>query len=395
MNQKNNNATKSNFWQTIKDSHPKGNPFFVLAPMADVTDAAFRRIVTKHGKPDVLWTEFVSADGLMLGGREHLLRDLLFTEEERPIVAQLFGANPTTMRAAAKLCTELGFDGIDINMGCPDRSIEKQGAGAATIKTPDVAVQIIRAAKEGIQDAVSEAVANGNTQGKIIGNIPLSVKTRIGYFKNEIETWLPVLLAENLAAITIHCRTRKEMSKVPARWEHIREVTALRDKIAPETLIIGNGDVRDIAHGRELALQHGADGVMIGRSIFGNPWLFSELTNRDEKKVKKLSIFKKVMLDVSDAVAKLLQNLFGVKNRYWLRATQEFSETEKLSVLVEHCELFEQLLGGTNPHAKNFAIMKKHFKAYVHGWPGAKELRVELMSATNSADVARIINNSK
>ncbi len=404
INQPSSSNAVSNFWLKFADRQNTGSiqgPFFVLAPMADVTDAAFRRVIAKYGKPDVMWTEFVSADGLMLGGKEHLMRDLLYTEAERPIVAQLFGANPETMRGAAKLCAELGFDGIDINMGCPDRSIEKQGAGAATIKTPDVAVTIIRAARQGIADAVAEA----EIQGKILRNIPLSVKTRIGYYKNEIETWIPVLLNEHLAAITIHCRTRKEMSKVPARWEHIQEVTALRDKISPDTLIIGNGDVRDIEHGRELAKKYGADGVMIGRSIFGNPWLFAQLlrgsenqSEQDEKKLKKNSklFSNKFFRTFSEKYAQFLQNFFGVKNRYWLRnsVAQEISKEEKLRVLIEHCELFEELLSGNQPGGKSFAIMKKHFKAYIHGWPGAKELRMELMEATCAANVEKIINKS-
>lgn len=376
------------FWDTLRAGLLTGKkPFFALAPMADVTDPAFRRIIAKYGKPDVMWTEFVSADGLMLGGREHLLRDLLYTEAERPIVAQLFGSNTETMREAAKLCTELGFDGIDINMGCPDKSIEKQGAGAATIKTADVAVAIIRAAKEGIEQAVAEASAQNiqTPNGAPIKVIPLSVKTRIGYSKNEIATWIPVLLSENLAAITVHCRTRKELSSVPARWEHIEEVTALRDMISPHTLIIGNGDVRDVAHGKELAEKYGADGVMIGRSIFGNPWLFTEIANV----AQSISFFQKLSLKVRDSIAQFKQKVFGIKNRYWLRNAQldEISKEDKLLVLVEHCKLYEELLGDI----KSFSIMKKHFKAYVHGWPGAKELRMELMEATSASDVEKIV----
>lgn len=378
----------SSFWQKLKDKRAQsGEPFFVLAPMADVTDPAFRRIIAKYGKPDVLWTEFVSADGLMLGGREHLMRDLGYTEVERPIVAQLFGSNPVTMRAAAKLCTELGFDGIDINMGCPDKSIEKQGAGASMIKTPDIAVAIIRAAKEGIAEAISEALEKNTTtpHGASITTIPLSVKTRIGYSKNEIATWIPVLLRENIAALTVHCRTRKELSKVPARWEHIQEVTKLRDEIAPQTLIIGNGDVQDVAHGANLAKKYGADGIMIGRAIFGNPWLFASLHAHSPSNEKR----KNVVRSIKNASAAFLQSYFGIKNRYWLRNRQAetITKEEKLRVLVEHCKLYEELLGDI----KSFSIMKKHFKAYVHGWPGAKELRTALMEATSAADVEKIL----
>ncbi len=312
---------RKNFWKHLK------KPFFVLAPMADVTDCAFRRVIAKYGKPDVTWTEFVSADGLASPGRKVLQRDLAFTDAERPIVAQLFSSKPGTMRAAAALCQELGFDGIDINMGCPDKSIEKQGCGSAMIKNPAVARAVIRAAREGAP------------------NLPVSVKTRIGYNKNEIATWIPELLAEKPAALTIHCRTRKEMSLVPARWEHIREVTALRDRLSPETLIIGNGDARDMEDARAKAAEFGADGVMLGRAIFGNPWLFSSL--------------------------------------HGPQATPTIAE--KLRVCVEHTKLYEELLGDI----KSFAIMKKHYKAYVNGFDGAKELRMKLMAATDAAGVER------
>ncbi len=390
MQKTNRMNNEDSFWGRLREQRVTKRPFFVLAPMADVTDPAFRRIIAKYGKPDVMWTEFVSADGLMLGGREHLIRDLLYTEAERPIIAQLFGSNTETMRAAAKLCTELGFDGIDINMGCPDKSIEKQGAGAAIIKTPDIAIAIIRAAREGIAQAVAENT--NDATGKPIRTIPLSVKTRIGYTKNEINTWLPTLLKENLAAITVHCRTRKEMSSVPARWEHIQEVAALRDQIAPETLIIGNGDVRDMEHGRELAEKYGADGVMIGRSIFGNPWLFADAQKNDAQKKTFHSFFPSTFFQkIRNSFAAFLQNYFGIKNRYWLRNTAPagVSKEEKLCVLIEHCKLYEELLGDI----KSFSIMKKHFKAYVHGWPGSKELRMELMEAQSAADVERTIKH--
>lgn len=306
------------FWGELK------RPFFVLAPMADVTDFAFREIIAKYCKPDVLWTEFVSADGLAhREAREKLLVDFKFSKKERPIVAQVFGANPDTIKKAATLVRELGFDGLDINMGCPDKTIEKQGAGAALMKNPKLAQEIIYAAKEGA------------------GDLPVSVKTRIGYNKDEMETWIPVLLETGLAALTVHARTRKEMSKVPARWERIARAVEIAKGTG--TLIIGNGDVLDIADARQKAQETGADGVMLGRAIFGNPWLF----------VKK---------------------------------KKEITVEEKLRVMIEHTKLFEKELGAH----KNFAIMKKHYKAYVHGFDGAKELRVKLMEAKDAKEAARI-----
>ncbi|MCR4336423.1 MAG: tRNA-dihydrouridine synthase family protein, partial [Candidatus Omnitrophica bacterium] len=220
-----------------------GRPIMILAPMADVTDSAFRRIIAKYGKPDVMWTEFVSADGLCHPkGREKLLIDLSYTEAERPIVAQLFSGRPEKMREASKLAQELGFDGVDINMGCPDRAVEKQCAGASLMKNPTLARELIRAAKEGAP------------------NIPVSVKTRLGYNKDELETWLPELLAEEPAVVTIHCRTRKEMSDVPARWERVKRAVEIRNELKSKTLIFGNGDVLDIQDAQKKAEETGADG---------------------------------------------------------------------------------------------------------------------------------------
>lgn len=315
------------FWQKLD------KPFFVLAPMADVTDAPFRRIIVKYGKPDVTYTEFVSVDGLFLGGKDALVKDLEFTEAERPIVAQFFTSNPVHMKKAAELAVELGFDGIDINMGCPDKAIEKQGAGSALMKNPELAAELIKSAKEGA------------------GDLPVSVKTRVGYNKDELDEWLPVLLSAEPAVITIHARTRKQMSKVPADWSYIKRAVEIRDSLKSKTLICGNGDVKDIKDAKDKAKETGADGVMLGRAIFGNPWLF------DENK-------------------------------------KQVSTEEKLKVLVEHTKLFEEIV----PH-KNFNIMKKHYKAYVQGWPAcagrnsAKELRIKLMQANSAKEVEEIIIN--
>ncbi len=311
---------KKTFWHKLK------KPILVLAPMANVTDAAFRRIIAKYGKPDVTWTEFVSADGLVSGGREVLLRDLEFSNMERPIVAQLFTGHPDKMKLAAELCQKLGFDGIDINMGCPDRAVEKQGGGAAMIKDKENAKAVIEAAREGAP------------------LLPVTVKTRIGYNKNQIDEWIAFLLEQKLPVLTVHLRTRKEMSDVPAHWELMKDVVALRDKISPLTLIIGNGDVQTIEEAKIKVKETGCDGVMIGRGIFGNPWCFS---------------------------GKI--------------PTQE----ERLTVLIEHTNLFEKLLGDI----KSFAIMKKHFKAYVGGWDGAKELRMQLMETKSAKEVEKILKD--
>ncbi|MCB9806069.1 tRNA-dihydrouridine synthase family protein [Candidatus Nomurabacteria bacterium] len=347
-----------NFWQKLN------KPIVVIAPMADVTDVAFRTMFAKYGKPDVMWTEFVSADGLVmapdnnpdetgLSSKQKLLKDLEFTDAERPIVAQLFGSNVERMEKATRLCQELGFDGIDINMGCPDRSIERQGSGAAMIKNPESARAIIRAAKKGAP------------------NLPISVKTRLGYNQDQLEEWLPELLSENPAVVTIHARTRKEMSKVPARWERIKRAVEIRDEYQKgqpatstchvdlprrqQTLIFGNGDVIDLEDAQKKIDETGCDGVMIGRGIFGNPWRFNRGVNRGDISIE-----------------------------------------DRLRVMVEHTKLFEKLL----PH-KSFNIMKKHYKAYlsgvasaktgVDGFGGAKELRMRLMEAKDGEEVEKIV----
>lgn len=315
-----------------KEKKPKGfwgklpKPFFALAPMSDVTDIAFRQIIAKYGRPDVFWTEFVSCDGICSPGREKLLRDLEYSEDERPIVAQVFSSNPDTVFKTTETIKELGFDGVDINMGCPDRCIEKQGAGASLMKEPKLAVEIIQAAQEGAR------------------GLPVSVKTRVGYNKDEIDEWIPALLETGLDALTVHARTRKELSAVPANWEYITRVV----KLARNTnaLIIGNGDVRSLEDGQKRAQDTGADGIMVGRAIFGNPWFFNPEVSLDD-----------ISLDT------------------------------RLRTLIEHTKLFEKKLGDI----KNFAVMKKHFATYVVGFDGAKELRMKLMEVSNAKEAEEVI----
>ncbi len=314
------------FWNSL----PK--PFFAMAPMADVTDPAFRRLVTRLGKPDVMWTEFVSADGLyhtreiqkMKDEENPLMRNLQFTEAERPIVAQIFSSKPEMISYAAKLIAELGFDGVDLNMGCPDKSIEKQGAGAALIKNPALAMKLIEAEK---------------TSG-----LPVSVKTRIGYNTENLEEWLTILLQAKPSAITLHLRTRKEMSLVPADWEQMKRAISLRNSIAPEVLLIGNGDVTNLEEGKKLAEETGCDGIMIGRGIFGNPWVFAG------------------------------------------RKIEDTPLAEKLAALLALAYDFEKL----SP-PKHFAILKKHIKAFVTGYSGAADLRALLMETNSASELEKII----
>ena len=335
---------KKNVWDTVRGK----KPFFALAPMADATDNAFREIIAEKsrmgkrgGGPDIMWTEFVACDGLASDeGRPHLISDLAYTKNQRPIIAQIFGGNPKTMYIGAREVAKLNFNGIDINMGCPQEVIIKQRAGADLIRDPKRAKEIVEAVREGVKAA-----------GK---NTPVSVKTRVGFSKDIVEEWIPELLSLNLPALTIHARTRKDMSKVPARWERVARTVELRNKYAPRTLIIGNGDVASIADGKAKAQATGADGIMIGRAVFGNPWIF---TGR----------------------ATAQQAVLGHDT------TADISTKEKIETLIEHTKLYERM----HPD-KNFAIMKKHYSAYVRGFSGAKELRMELMNAESYEDVYNI-----
>ena len=318
--------TELGFWKTIK------KPIIAMAPMANVTDAAFRRMFAECGKPDVFWTEFVSIEGLLSKGKKALLTDLWFTETEHPIVAQIFGSKPEQFEEVAGMLRELGFDGIDINMGCPDKGVERSKAGAALIKNPKLAKEIIRATKKGA------------------GGLPVSVKTRIGYSKNQIAEWIPTLLEENLAALTIHLRTRDEMSDVPARWELAPEIVALRDRYAPNTLVLGNGDLSTFEEANARVELSGMDGAMVGTGVFGNPWFFS-------------------------------------------RRTPDLRE--RLGTMAKHTELFEKLyksnVSKKEGRLKNFDVMKKHFKAYCSGFDDAKELRIQLMETEDAVGVKKIV----
>ncbi len=314
------------FWGKIK------KPIMALAPMADITDPAFRILIAKYGKPDVMFTEFVSCEGLCSDeGRPNLLIDLVYTEKERPIVAQIFGSNPKAFYKTAKLIKKLGFDGIDINMGCPDKAICKQNSGAALIKDPELAKEIIRETKRGA------------------GRLPVSVKTRTGYSKENLKEWLKHLIEAEPATIIVHARTKKEMSKVSADWELLGKVVKEIKKDLPASkrpLFIGNGDVKSLKEAKDKAKQHDLDGVMIGRGIFGNPWFFNPKKNLETIRL-----------------------------------------VDKLKVLVEHAKLYEKLLGQKKP----FDIMKKHFKAYVFGFDGAKELRMKLMTCKTASEVENIV----
>ncbi len=310
---------EKNFWQKL----PK--PFFVLAPMYDVTDAAFRKIIAKYSSPDVIFTEFVNVDGLCHEiGREKLLPHLWKDASEGHVVAQIWGKDLKNYEEIARQCVEMGFSGVDINMGCPEKSAEKQDACAKLMIMPEKAVDVIEAVKSGVG-----------------GKIPVSVKTRIGYSSENINNWIGLLLEQNIDALTVHLRTRAQMSKVPANWDYMKKIVFMAKNL--DTKIIGNGDVKDVNDAREKVKQTGVDGIMFGRAVFGNPWLFRH-----------------------DNYAP--------------------SVKEKLEVMIEHTQVFEEMFKGV----KNFAIMKKHYKAYANGFPNATSLREKLMSCNNYEEVKKV-----
>lgn len=307
------------FWNTL----PK--PFFALAPMEAVTDVVFRHVISHAASPDIFFTEFTSSAGYCSPkGRHSTKGRLAFTNDEQPIVAQIWGNDPEQFSAMSKDLKDMGFAGIDINMGCPVTNVATKGCGSGLIREPELAAKLIAAAKE--------------------SGLPVSVKTRLGYTRvDEWKDWLTHILKQDIVNLTIHLRTRKEMSKVDAHFELIADIKKLRDEIAPHTLLTINGDIRDRQHGEELVEAFGVDGVMIGRGIFHNPYAFS--TN-----------------------------------------PEEHTKEELLGLLHTQLDLHDQYSRELEP--RKFDPLKRFFKIYVRSFEGAGELRDRLMH-TRSTDEAR------
>lgn len=314
--------TTQNIWQTLRS-----RPFAALAPMDDVTDVVFRRLVQELAPADVYFTEFASVEGFCSPGRKAIERRLHIHAEEGPVVAQIWGTTPEYFREMATELAGRGFAGIDINMGCPVRDIIKNGGCSALINTPELAAEIIAATKEGA------------------GDLPVSVKTRLGWSKPEIREWLGFLMQLDIAALTVHLRTVKEMSKVDAHWELAREIVALRDELAPELVLMGNGDVEDRHAAEERIAETGQDGVMIGRGIFHNPWAFE-------------------------------------------REAKEHSIDERLAALTRHLDIFESTW---QDGEKRFDPLKRFFKIYVQGFDGAAHLRAQLMDCKTITEVRALL----
>lgn len=372
------------------DELPK--PFLALAPMDDVTDTVFRQIVAECAPPDLYFTEFVNVDGLQSAGREKLLPKLQFSRKEQPIIAQLWGINPENFYKVTKEVIGMGFDGVDLNMGCPVKKVVKGGACAAMINHRELAAEIIDAVIEAVESVNPRSTQVGITQGesaerteayrevrrmstvnsqrsgipastggvagsagkqakavRVSRDFPVSVKTRVGFNTTDM-TWPEFLLSKKLDLLSIHGRTAKQMSNVPANWDLVGEVRKMRDVLCPSTKIVGNGDVESRGQAEKLAKKYQLDGVMVGRGIFHDPFLFAD------------------------------KSPWG-----------SYSREQKIALFKKHIQLFAK----TWQHGEyRFDALKKFCKVYINGFDGAAELRAEFMTAKNAKEGLDILDGS-
>ncbi|MDO4747375.1 MAG: tRNA-dihydrouridine synthase family protein [Candidatus Saccharibacteria bacterium] len=341
----------------IWNSLPK--PFLILAPMEGVTDVVFRQIVARASRPDLFFTEFTNVSSYASEkGRWNALERLAIAPTDKPIIAQIWGKNPEHFSEISSALASLGFSGIDLNFGCPDKHVNKAGGGAAMIKSPELAVECFR-------NVVKST------------DLPVSIKTRLGWSQpEEFHAWLPVLLAEHPAALTVHLRTKKEMSKVPAHYELIPDIIKLRNEISPTTKLVINGDIRDKAHALELHARHPEiDGFMIGRGVFANPYCFTDHTPTREELMELL----KMHLDLFEAHAE--DSSRGRSSRPSSRGSSLRPRSD--------CGCPREKL----PHAPSYEPLKHFFKIYVNNFPGAKELRAKLMETHSVAEARAIIES--
>lgn len=361
-----------NFWQKIQ------KPVIGLSPMDGVTDASFRFITAKHGGPDVTFTEFVNVESAFFAP-DVLIKDLTYAEIERPVVAQIYGHTPEMFYKLAHIVCELGFDGLDINMGCPSKKVAAKGSGAALILNPDLAQSIIRSTRQGIKDwfegqtvldlkfsqeliqkiRFSNQLRSGLKTPPCRRLIPLSVKTRLGYDQIVVEEWIQTLLEEKPSVISLHGRTLKQMYKGNADWDSIaRSVDMAKNS---GTLILGNGDLQSMKDIYRRVHETKVDGVLIGRSAQGNPWIF-----RTKDRVKRA-------LRSNDIDS--------------IRGT-EINLDERMRVIIEHCDRFEKHLG-----SPRFVGMRKHLVWYCKGFHGASDLRSQMVRLNNVEEVTKCLRN--
>ena len=347
----------TSFWNDLPQ------PFFILAPMEAVTDVVFRHVVKQAGAPDIFFTEFANATGWVHAGDKAIAGRLIKTDDEQPLIAQIWGGEPGDMEAFAKHCAELGFNGIDINMGCPAKSAIKSG-GAALIRRPDIAIAAIDAAKK--------------------SGLPVSVKTRLGYtYVDEWREWLTTILKQDIVNLTIHLRTKKEMSKVAAHYELIDDIVKLRDEIAPQTLLTINGDIRDREYGLEIARKHpGVNGIMIGRGVFSDPFCF--------RRAVEPSSVEEAATGASSPVSRTPRAGEAIRKEY--SEAEDSSaihhKSELIALLHYHLNLFDHYQPALG---RPFETLKRFFKIYIRDFDGAKELREQLMHTTTTDEVRSIL----
>ncbi len=341
------------FWENLT------KPIIGLSPMDGVSDAAFRFITAKYGRPSLHITEFTNVEALHHGAVKALAA-FLYDEVERPVVAQIYGATPQAFYKACFVVCELGFDGIDINMGCPSKSVSGNGAGAGLIRTPELAVEIIKSCQRAAQDwANGKTLESANLHPDIAQyvrekqvksglkpsrlELPISIKTRIGFDQIVTTDWIKVILQTEPANISLHGRTLRQMYSGEANWEEIAKAAQLVHSSGLTTTLLGNGDVKSLPEAHQKIVDYGVDGVLIGRGSFGEPWVFQGETRNIE---------------------------------------------EKLQVAIEHCQKYEQIFGVGD---KSFAPMKKHLGWYCTDFPRAKELRLKLMACNSAEAVESVI----
>jgi nifR3 family TIM-barrel protein len=327
------------FWKSFN------GPIWALAPMEDVTDTVFRQVIMSCGRPSVMFTEFTNCEGMQSAGQKAVIHRLKYSKLEQPLIAQVWGITPDDYFKTAKLIKEMGFAGIDINMGCPVPKIIKQGACSALINNQPLAFEILKSVREAVGP-----------------NFPVSVKTRIGFSKIQTEEWFSFLLQQPIDAITIHARTVKELSEPAPHWVEVKKVVQLRSKIYPDLtkapVLLGNGSVLSIKEGNEIIKETGVDGIMFGRGIFQNPWLFNPNYEIVDDKLTNVGI------------------------------SQEVSVLQRLELMKYHLKLWEETWG----EAKPVAVLKKYFKIYIHGFAGASQMRSEAMNLSNLNEINDWLN---